>query len=651
MSILDSILEPADIKELSSDELTILASEMRAKIIEVTSKNGGHIGPNLGVVELTLALHRVFDSPRDRLVFDVAHQGYGHKLLTGRGGKEFTAIRRSGGLSGFLTPSESPYDCYGAGHAGTALSAALGMAVARDKRGSSEHIVAIIGDGSLTCGITMEALNNVAVNTNKLIVVLNDNKWSIAKNVGAVAKYLNELIINPFYNRLDHDVKAFLKKLPGGEKVIQKVKKAKKETKDFLVSSSLFETYGLRYIGPIDGHDIDELTQYLEFAKQSEIPILLHLLTEKGKGYDIAIKNPEKFHGCSPFDITTGLAKPKKPGSPPNYQEVFGRTLARFAKADPAVVGITAAMPPGTGLNILAEEVPGQFFDVGIAEEHAVIFACGMAANGLKPVCAIYSTFLQRAYDPIVHDVCLQDLPIVFCLDRAGLSPNDGPTHHGLFDIAYLRCVPNAILMQPRNEDELADMLWTGLHTPHPTFIRYPRGAATGAAIKDEPVSLEIGKAESLMEGEDIMLWALGPWVDEALSLAKQLRDREGIDAGVVNARFAKPLDRNLLLEQARNSRLLVTIEDHVISGGFGSAVLEALQEAGLSVPMERIGWPDRYIDHGSSVEDLRAANGLSTDAIYRRILGSFRQSAVPPPQLRGPAVAGLGEAREALLK
>ena len=665
MSILDSIREPADIKEFSLEELTILASEMRVKIIDVTSKNGGHIGPNLGVVELTIALHKVFDSPRDRLVFDVAHQGYGHKLLTGRGGKKFAAIRRSGGLSGFLTPTESPHDCYGAGHAGTALSAALGMAVARDKRGSSEHIVAVIGDGSLTCGITMEALNNVAANTNKLIVVLNDNEWSISKNVGAVAKYLNELITNPLYNRLDHDVKAFLKKLPGGDTVIQKVKKAKKETKDFLVPSSLFETYGLRYIGPIDGHDIDELMQYLEFAKQSEVPILLHLFTEKGKGYEIAIKNPEKFHGCSPFDITTGLAKPKKSGSPPNYQDVFGRTLARFAKADPMVVGITAAMPPGTGLNILAEEVPGQFFDVGIAEEHAVIFACGMAVNGLKPVCAIYSTFLQRAYDPIIHDVCLQDLPIVFCLDRAGLSPNDGPTHHGLFDIAYLRCVPNAILMQPRNEDELADMLWTGLHTPHPTFIRYPRGAATGAAIKDEPVSLEIGKAESLMEGEDIMLWALGPWVDEALSLAKQLRDREGIDAGVVNARFAKPLDRDLLIEQARNCRLLVTIEDHVISGGFGSAVLEALQEAGLSVPMERIGWPDRYIDHGSSVEDLRAANGLSIDALYQRILGSFSQSMVPPTspspqsrdrqsrdrQIRDPEIAGLHEAEEALLK
>lgn len=641
MSILDCILEPADIKLLSPEELTTLASDMRAKIIEVTSNNGGHIGPNLGVVELTIALHKVFDSPRDRLVFDVSHQGYGHKLLTGRGGNEFAAIRRTGGLSGFLTRSESPHDCYGAGHAGTALSAALGMAVARDNRGSSEHIVAIIGDGSLTCGITMEALNNVAVNTSKLIVVLNDNEWSIAKNVGAVAKYLNELITNPLYNKIDQDVKALLRKFPGGETVIQKVKKAKKETKDFLVPSSLFETYGLRYIGPIDGHNIDDLTQYLEFAKQSETPILLHLLTEKGKGCDIAIKNPEKFHGCSPFDIATGAAKPKKPGSPPNYQDVFGQTLARFAKADPNVVGITAAMPPGTGLNTLAKEVPGQFFDVGIAEEHAVIFACGMATNGLKPVCAIYSTFLQRAYDPIVHDVCLQDLPIVFCMDRAGLSPNDGPTHHGLFDIAYLRCVPNAILMQPSNEDELADMLWTGLHTPHPTFIRYPRGAATGVAIKDEPVTLEIGKADTLIAGEDIMFWALGPWVDEALTLAKKLREREGIDAGVVNARFAKPLDRNLLFENAKNSRLLVTMEDHVISGGFGSAVLEALQEAGLSVPMERIGWPDRYIDHGSSVDDLRTANGLSNDALYRRILGRFRQG----------AATRLQETREALLK
>lgn len=623
--LLAQIRGPADVKSLPFGELPRLAQEIRDEIIAVTSRNGGHVAPNLGVVELTIALHRVFDTPGDQLVFDVAHQGYVHKLLTGRGGDAFRKLRQTGGVSGFLYRPESPHDAFGAGHAGTAISAALGMATARDLRGTHEHVVAVCGDAAFTCGITMEALNNVVSATKRLIVILNDNEWSIARNVGAIARYLNRLSTSQTYNRLHHDIESFFKRWPGGVELNKLYQKWKRETKDFFVESSLFEKYGLRYIGPIDGHNFDELQKNLEFAKQSDVPILLHIHTKKGKGLDAAIEHPEKFHGASPFDPVTGESVKGPHGTPPNYQDVFGRALARFAKADPSIVGITGAMPSGTGLSHLAAECPKQFFDVGIAEEHAVLFAAGLATKGFKPVVAIYSTFLQRAYDPIVHDVCLQKLPVVFCLDRAGLSPNDGPTHHGLFDIAYARCVPNAVIMQPKDEDELVDMLHTGLQLNAPTFIRYPRGAGRGVTIKEQPATLPTGSAQMLRSGSNLMIWALGPMVWDALKIAEKLAAEEGISCGVINARFVKPLDRAHLLSHAACIPLLVTMEDHVLAGGFGSAVLEALQEADCATTVERIGWPDRFVEHGSSVETLRAANGLSFDDMYRRVLGRYR--------------------------
>ncbi len=624
--LLDAIRGPADVKALAPGDLPRLAQEIRDEIISVTATQGGHVGPNLGVVELTIALHRVFDTPRDSFVFDVAHQGYVHKLLTGRGGEFFRHLRRGGGASGFLYRSESPHDSFGAGHAGTALSAALGMATARDLQGTGEHVVAVCGDAAFTCGITLEALNNVVTSTKRLIVVLNDNQWSIARNVGAMAKYLNRLSTSSTYNRIHHDLEKFFVGLPHGHEMNQLWVKWKRETKDFFVNSSLFEKFGLRYIGPIDGHNLDELQKNLEFAKQSDIPVLIHVITMKGKGLEAALNAPEKFHGVGGFDPVTGDPVAPKPGTPPSYQDVLGQALARFAKEDPRIVGITAAMPSGTGLSRLAAEVPRQFFDVGIAEEHAVLFAAGMAAKDMRPVCAIYSTFLQRAYDQIIHDVALQNLPVTFCMDRAGLSPNDGPTHHGLFDIAYLRCVPNVTLMQPKDENELVDMLRTGIDLGTPAFIRYPRGAGTGVTVKDRPERLEVGHAEVLRDGSNIVLWALGPMVRDALLIADKLRAEENISVGVVNARFVRPLDRTLLLSQAAVVPLIVTLEDHVLAGGFGSSVLEALQEADCPTAVERIGWPDKFVEHGSGVDSLRAAYGLTLDDMHRRVLDRWKR-------------------------
>uniref|UniRef100_UPI00404B28B1 1-deoxy-D-xylulose-5-phosphate synthase n=1 Tax=Cephaloticoccus sp. TaxID=1985742 RepID=UPI00404B28B1 len=623
--ILPGIKSPADLKALSADQLPALAQEIREEIIAVTSATGGHVGPNLGVVELTIALHRVFDTPQDQFVFDVAHQGYVHKLLTGRNGDFFRKLRQSGGASGFLYRSESKHDAFGAGHAGTALSAALGMATARDLKGTDEHVVALCGDAAFTCGITMEALNNVVSSTKRLIVILNDNEWSIAKNVGAMAKYLNRLSTNPTYNKVHHDLEKFFTSLPGGVEMNRVYMKWKRETKDFFVESSLFEKFGLRYLGPIDGHNLEELVKNLEFAKNCDTPILIHVLTKKGKGLEAAMAHPEKFHGASPYDPVTGESRKSGGVSAPNYQDVFGKALVRFAQADSRIVGITGAMPSGTGLNHLATALPKQFFDVGIAEEHAVLFAAGLATKGIRPVVGIYSTFLQRAYDQIIHDVCLQNLPVTFCMDRAGLSANDGPTHHGLFDMAYLRCVPHAVIMQPKDEDELVDMLHTGLQHNGPAFIRYPRGAGTGVAIKDQPALIPLGQAEVLREGSNIMIWALGPMVAEALALADRLKAEENISVGVVNARFAKPLDRTLLLSHAACIPLIVTMEDHVVSGGFGSAVIDALQEANCTTAVERIGWPDKFVEHGSSPEILRETYGLSADVMFQRILGRWR--------------------------
>ncbi len=625
--LLPIIKGPADVKALDPDQLPQLAQEIRDEIIAVTSQNGGHVGPNLGVVELTIALHRVFSTPADKFVFDVAHQGYVHKLLTGRGGEFFRGLRQTGGASGFLNRSESDHDSFGAGHAGTALSAALGMATARDLKGSNEHVVALCGDAAFTCGVTLEALNNVVSSTKRLVVILNDNEWSIAKNVGAIAKYLTRLSTNRTYNKVHSDLEKFFTSLPGGPDMHRMWTKWKRETKDFFVESSLFEKFGLRYIGPIDGHNLDELIRDLEFARDCDTPILLHVITKKGKGLDAAINSPEKFHGASPYDPLTGESKKGPPGTPPNYQDVFGKALVRFAAADKRIVGITGAMPSGTGLTHLAKELPGQFFDVGIAEEHAVLFAAGLATQGIRPVVAIYSTFLQRAYDQIIHDVALQNLPVTFCMDRAGLSANDGATHHGLFDVSYLRCVPGITLMQPKDEDELVDMMRTSLQLDGPGFIRYPRGAGTGVTMKETPAVIPVGKAEVLREGSDIVIWALGTMVADALELADRLARENGLSVGVVNARFVKPLDRDLLLAQAAGVPLIVTLEDNVVTGGFGTAVLEALQSCGVDATceVERLGWPDKFVDHASSVADLRALNGLSPDDLHRRVVERWR--------------------------
>lgn len=620
MSLLEQIQSPQDMRNLDAKQLPQLAEEIRQRIIATTSKNGGHIGPNLGVVELTLGLHRIFDSPKDKFVFDVSHQGYVHKLLTGRNGEAFDNIRQTGGASGFLSREESEHDAFGAGHAGTALSAALGMAKARDMSGGDENVVAVCGDAAFSCGITMEALNNVASTTKKMIIVLNDNKWSIAKNVGALSRYFNELITNPVYNRLNDDIEHFLQKMPGGESLINFGSKWKKETKDFFVSSSLFEKFDVRYIGPIDGHDLDQVEHYLEFAKRAEQPVLLHVLTTKGKGYDVALENPERFHGASPFDIKTGKGAPSRSGTPPKYQDVMGQTMVKLAKDNKKVVGITAAMPSGTGLNILEKELPQQFYDVGIAEEHAVLFAGGMASSGYHPVCAIYSTFLQRAYDQIIHDIALQKLPVLFCMDRAGLSPNDGATHHGVFDLAYLRCVPGALIMAPANEDELADMMATGLAWQGPAFVRYPRGNAAGVPMKHFPEEMEIGKSQRIQTGNDVDIWAMGTMLADAEKVAARLSEH-GISAGVVNARFTKPIDIQALRESAESHSLIVTMEDHVITGGFGTGLTEALMDLGIFCPVLRIGWPDEFVAHGSSVGSLREAYGLNNENITTRVI------------------------------
>ena len=618
--LLSKIKGAEDLRALKYPQLEDLAKEIRERLIAVTSLNGGHLGPNLGVVELSMALHLVFDTPRDQFTFDTSHQGYVHKLLTGRNDEKFDMLRQSEGYSGFLSRDESEHDAFGAGHAGTALSAAVGMAAARDLMGGNEHVVAICGDAAFTCGITMEALNNVASSTKRLIIILNDNEWSIARNVGAISKYLNELITNPVYNRLHHDVGSWIQKMPGGERLLRMGRKTERGWKSIVLPSSLFEKYGVRYIGPLDGHDLDTLIKNLQFAKEADSPIILHVVTKKGKGYKPAINHPEKFHGTSPFVIKTGNHKPSGMKKPPAYQDVFGEAMVRFAKNDPKIVGITGAMPSGTGLIKLSEERPKQFYDVGIAEEHAALFAAGMATKGLRPVCAIYSTFLQRAFDQIIHDVCLQKLPVLFCMDRAGLSPNDGATHHGLFDIAYLRCVPNLIAMQPKDEDELVDMMQTAFEQDLPAFIRYPRGTAEGVEIKSEPCAIPIGKAEIIADGVDLDIWAIGPMVKEAIALKKTIEAEHDLSVAVINARFIKPLDSELLLQRAPNRKLIVSIEDGVVTNGMGTAIVETLLDAGVKTNLQRIGWPDKFVEHGSNVEHLRAANGLSQGAMLARI-------------------------------
>jgi 1-deoxy-D-xylulose-5-phosphate synthase len=658
---LEMVDGPAHVKKLTLPQLNQLAEEIRYELITKLSKNGGHLGPNLGVVELTTALHYVFTTPKDKFVWDVSHQVYVHKILTGRKDR-FHTIRTTEGLNGFSLRTESEHDCYGAGHAGTALSAALGMAAARDQRGTDENVIAIFGDAALTNGISFEGLNNIAHTTKKFIGILNDNEWSIAKNVGAIASYLNKLITHPRYNRLQKDFERWMRRMPKGDIALRLGHKAEEVLKGAVTdisleqnpsnlesdgrggfgSSLIFEEMGLRYLGPIDGHDLPLLINSLEFAKTCEQPVVLHVLTKKGKGYDVAIQQPEKFHGTGPYDVQTGASPSPKAGAAPAWQDVFGQTMVKLCQNNNNIVGITAAMPSGTGLKFLEKAMPQRYYDVGIAEEHAVLFAAGMATMGFHPVCAIYSTFLQRSYDCIIHDVALQDLPVIFCMDRAGLSPQDGPTHHGLFDISYLRCVPNIIAMAPKDEDELVDMMFTATHQQHPTFIRYPRGAAEGVAIKDQPKLLEIGKAEVVQNffntgGHKIALFGLGNMMSVARKAAQQLT-ADGFDVAIINPRFTKPLDAGTTEFFGRAADLVLTFEDHVLPGGYGSSVLELFSEKQIQTPVIRIGWPDKFIEHASSVEYLREKHGLTAGHAIAQIKAHFTDTVAPAAQF--PAMA-----------
>jgi 1-deoxy-D-xylulose-5-phosphate synthase len=611
---LESIHSPADLKRLNFAQMTGLAGEIREFLIQTLSLTGGHLGPNLGVVELTLALHTVFSTPEDKLLFDVSHQAYIHKILTGRLDRMDT-IRQPGGLNGFMLRTESEHDCYGAGHAGTALSAALGMAVARDLAGGKEHVIAVAGDAAFTNGITFEALNNIAEQTKRLIVVLNDNEWSIDRNVGAVARYFHKIVTNEHYRSLHDSAKRIVEKI-GGKTAVEVARRAEEAAKSMLWPSILFEEFGLKYYGPIDGHNIPLLVETFKFLKTEDHPVLLHVLTQKGRGFQPALDKQKKFHGLGPFDPETGETKP---AGQPSYAEVFANTLVQLANQDERIVAITAAMPSGTGLDLFRPHHPKRYFDVGIAEEHAVVFAAGMATRGYRPVCAIYSTFLQRAFDCIVHDVALQKLPVLFCMDRGGLSGDDGPTHHGLFDIAYLRGVPEMVLMAPKDEDELADMMATALQLPGPSAIRYPRGTGPGAARKPEPQPIPVGKAEVIQDGSDVAILGLGPMTALAQELAARL-ERDGYSVAVINPRFIKPLDREMLAEYASRVAAFVTFEDHVRMGGFGSAVIEALEELGCNLPVVRIGWPDHFIEHGK-VDELRAKYGLTVDAALAQVM------------------------------
>lgn len=614
--ILDQVNTPADVKALSLEELTRLAEEIRDLIIQTVSRTGGHLAANLGTVELTLALLKVFDPPTDKLIWDVSHQAYTYKILTGRKDK-FATLRQIDGLSGFLTRAESPCDAWGAGHAGTAISAALGMAVARDRRQGQEHIVAIVGDGALGCGSSFEALNNVAAATRQLIVILNDNKMSISANVGATAQYLGKLLAHPRYNRWKSSVERFARSRLGWHWLRRLYLRTEEAVKSLFLPNVLFEEFGLRYIGPIDGHNFRTLLAALAIARSSDEPILLHVTTQKGKGYPFAEEEPDVWHGTGAFECQTG--KPLKAASTLKYADVFGQTLERLAAQDDRLVAITAAMAVGTGLARFAERFPQRFFDVGICEEHAVIFAAGLAAEGLRPVVAVYSTFSQRVVDYVIHDVCLQKLPVIFGLDRAGLVGDDGPTHHGIFDIPLFRAIPNLTLIQPRNEAELAHLLYSATRWNRPVMIRYPRGGGPGVPVPDRLEELPYGQAEVLREGREIQLWALGDLVPLAERVAERLTQR-GLQPGLVNPRFISPLDTNLLQQQCAAARVIVTLENGVLPGGFGSAISEWLTAAQYGGKILRFGWPAEFIPQGS-LPTMCERYGLTEHRITEAIL------------------------------
>lgn len=620
--ILPGIKGPEDLKKLTVEELVELAAELRARIIETVSRTGGHLASNLGVVELTLALHYVFDSPRDKIVWDVGHQCYTHKLLTGRQ-KEFSRLRQFRGLLGYPCLEESPHDIYNTGHASTALSAALGLAVARDRKGENHNVIAVVGDGSLTGGVAYEALNQIGHLRERLIIVLNYNEMSISPNVGALSRYLSYLVSGQPYLKIKEQTKSVLRSIPKlGWPLIRAARALEDMIKKTFFPGVFFEELGIRYIGPIHGHSLHSLIEALENARNYSGPILIHCVTQKGKGYRPAQLNPEKFHSASPFVIATGEAINHE--SKPSYSRVFGEAVAELGRTDPRIIAITAAMTDGTGLNRFADENPDRFFDVGIAEQHAVNFAAGLAISGLKPLVAIYSTFLQRAYDQIFHEVCLMDLPVVFALDRAGIVGEDGPTHQGTNDIAYLRHLPNMILMAPRDENELRHMVYSAFQYGHPVAIRFPKGAGLGIPLDKEFRFIPAAQAEVMKPGSDLLV-AYGTMVAPGLEVARRL-EQEGISLAVVNARFARPLDEILLPELARKARVIISLEEGVVEGGFGSALREMLDRHEIYGPaFKSFGLPSEVYPHGKP-EEIRRVLGLDADSLTAAIREIYRK-------------------------
>ena len=619
---LDKIDSPADLKKLKPEQLPALAEEVRRFLLDTVSTTGGHLGSNLGAVELTIALHYCFDSPQDKIIWDVGHQAYTHKILTGRR-ERFPSQRQYKGLSGFPKRCESEHDAFGVGHSSTSISAGLGMAVAGELAGAKSRAIAVIGDGSLTGGMAFEALNQAGHLKKNLIVVLNDNEMSISKNVGAFSSFISRKMTGRYFRDLKKEMQGLLRNIPAiGTDILHFAKRAENSLKGFLTPGSLFEALGFDYLGPLDGHDLAQLVEVFNNINQLDGPLLVHVMTTKGKGYKPAEETPDKYHGVGAFDVTTGMGAPKA-GSK-SYTDVFGETMVQLAEQDPKIVAITAAMPDGTGLNRFAECFPKRFFDVGIAEQHGMTFAAGLAADGFRPVTAIYSTFVQRAYDQVFHDICLQNLPVTIAMDRAGLVGDDGPTHHGVFDLSYLRHLPGLALMAPKDENELRHMLKTALYAGAPMALRYPRGAGYGVEMDSELKSLEIGKGELLVEGSDVCIVAIGSTVYPALQAAETLKER-GISAGVVNARFVKPLDAELILSVAGKTGRIVTVEENALQGGFGSAVLELLFDNGRhDVKIKRLGIPDHYVEHGSQAQ-LRKDLGIDADGIAAAVEGFVR--------------------------
>jgi len=613
INILDKIKKPQDLRILTKQALNQLARDIRVRIIKTVAKTGGHLGSNLGSVELAIALHYVFDSPKDKIVWDTSHQAYTHKLLTGRS-KQFHTLRQYKGISGFCNINESEHDAFGTGHASTSISAALGIAKARDLKNENHNIIAVIGDGSLTGGMAFEALNNAGSLKTDLIVILNDNKMSISPNVGALSSYLNRVVLSEKYFKNLKKTEKFLKRIPAiGKERTKNIVELQEKLRIFATPGLIFNELGFKYFGPLDGHNLDELIKALTNIKRLKGPILLHIKTEKGRGYDIAETDSYKCHGMSPFNIKNGQ-KTKNPAKP-TYTKIFGKTIVKLAEKNEKIIAITAAMKNGTGLDQFAEEFPERFFDVGIAEEHAVTFAAGLACNGLRPVCAIYSTFLQRAYDQIIHDVALQNLPVIFSMDRAGFVGDDGPTHNGPFDIAYLRTVPNMTIMVPKDENEMQHMLYTATLLNSPSSLRYPRGEVLGVKFDKNFKKLQIGKAEPLKKGKDLAIIGAGPIIYEALEAAKESKK----SIAVINTRFVKPLDEKLILQIAKKTKNIITIEEGTVKGGLGSAILELLEENKIKANIKILGIPDKFIEQAEQ-DKQKELCGLTKENILKTI-------------------------------